>query len=163
MEKCSFVENKESGLLIQCPPKPKSLPKSTDTFLQAHPMDFSIKNCEFKANGKHGCFITDFWKGGVSVADSKFTDNMDSGLCLNSKEFPFALAVKGHDAVSKGTSKVVPFAETDFGPNPLGLVTVTRSLLEYNKQHGLLINKVLTNLKECTFQNNEEFAVFLGS
>ena len=39
-------------------------------------------------NFSHGCWIDEHWKGPISIGNSKFLQNQESGLTIKAEKFP---------------------------------------------------------------------------
>lgn len=57
-------------------------------FIKKFPLSTKIIKCEFISNASHGCWIDEHWKGPVSIHQSRFSLNNESGLTLKAEKFP---------------------------------------------------------------------------
>jgi hypothetical protein len=57
-------------------------------FMRNFPMATRIIDCEFSLNYSHGCWVDEHWKGPVSITQSKFSYNQESGLTVKAEKYP---------------------------------------------------------------------------
>lgn len=125
-------------------------------FIKRFPLLTKVVNCEFLANGSHGCWIDEHWKGPVSFVQCRFTMNNESGLTLKAEKFPVIQefekpieiklerhSVGGPRSMNKG-NVVVPLNQKKTAPNKLKYINILNHL-----------NPGTVHITECEFLENK--------